>query len=199
VSADGRPVSQAQQPPPGSPGRLMTVAGLLAAAIVAWSAVPLAGGGPGTRVALLAAACCAVLSVLQLAVSRVQIGDDVYGSLAAQAARRMAAVVSAAPWPEAMMIAALALEALHPARPWHTAVLAVAVIAFLLAVHCAESKAPPRVLRAQLPLLAAGVGMTVLAAGAAALPGLGTGPAAVLLRVLAAVAALIVGALAVPV
>jgi hypothetical protein len=185
--------------PPGSPARLVTAAGLLAAGIVAWSAIPVAGARPGTRAALLVAAGCAVLAVLQLAVGRIHVSDEAFGSVAIRTAQRIAAVVAAAPWAEVMIVAALALEALHHARPWHTAVLAAAVLAFLLAVHCAETRAPLRVLRVQLPLLAAGAGLIVLAAGAAALPPLGTGPAAVLLRVLAALAALVVGALALPV
>jgi hypothetical protein len=185
--------------PPGSPARLVTAVGLLAAGIVAWSAIPVAGARPGTKAALLVAASCAVLAVLQLAVGRVQVSDEAFGSVVIMTAQRIAAVVAAAPWAEVMIVAALALEALHRARPWHTAMLAAAVIAFLLAVHCAETRAPVRVLRVQLPLLAAGAGVIVLAAGATALPPLGIGPAAVLLRVLAAVAALIVGALALPV
>jgi hypothetical protein len=187
------------QQPPGSPARLVTAAGLLAAGIVAWSAIPVAGARPGTKAALLVAASCAVLAVLQLAVGRVQVSDEAFGSVVMMTAQRVAAVAAAAPWAEVMIVAALALEALHRARPWHTAVLAAAVIAFLLAVHCAETRAPVRVLRVQLPLLAAGAGLIVLAAGATALPPLGTGPAAVLLRVLAAVAALVAGALALPV
>jgi hypothetical protein len=189
----------AQQPPPGSPARLVTAAGLLAAGIVAWSAIPVAGARPGTRAALLTAAGGAVLAVLQLAVGRVQASDEAFESGVVRVAQRITAVVGTAPWAEVMVVAALALEALHRARPWHTAVLGAALLAFLLAVHCAESRAPLRVLRVQLPLLSAGVGLIVLAAGAAALPALGTGPAAVLLRVLAALAALVVGALAVPV
>ena len=189
----------ARQPAPGSPARLVTAAGLLAAGPVAWSALPVAGARPGTRAALLVAACCAVLAVLQVATGRIHVSDEAFGSAVTRAAQRIAVVVGAAPWAEIMIVAALALEALHRARPWHTAVLSAALIAFLLAVHCAESRAPLRVLRVQLPLLAAGAGLIVLAAGAAALPALGTGPAAVLLRVLAALAALVVGALAVPV
>ena len=73
-------------------------------------------------------------------------------------------------------MAVLVLETLHKSRPWHTAVLAVALTGYLLAVHLAETQASVSILRAQLPLLGAGVGLTALAVGAAALPGLAAGP-----------------------
>jgi hypothetical protein len=199
VTAGDLPIGADPQPRPGSSVRLITAAGLLAAGIVAWSAIPLAGAEAGARLALLAAIGCAALSVLQLVLGRVESPEPaVFTPVLAQAGRQIVAAVAAAPWPEGMIIAALALEALHRPRPWHTAVLGAALIAFLLAAHCAESGAPLRVLRPQLPVLAAGAGLLALAVGAAALPGLGTGPAAVLLRVLAAIAALIVGGLALP-
>ena len=99
------------------------------------------------------------------------------------------------PWAEGLVIAVLVLEALHRPRPWHTALLGVALVAYLLAVHLAESAARPAVLRPQAPLLAAGLGLLVLAAAAAMLPA-ETGTAAELMAVLAAVAAVAVGGLA---
>jgi hypothetical protein len=94
-----------------------------------------------------------------------------------------------------MTIAVLVLEALHPARPWHTVVLGVAVLGFLLALHLAESAAGPAVLRPQLPLIAAGLGLAAVSAGAALLPAAGSG----WLTVVAAAAAVLVAALALPV
>ncbi len=69
------------------------------------------------------------------------------------------------PWAEIMSVAVLVLETLHKSRPWHTAVLAVALTGYLLAVHLAETDAGVSVLRAQLPLLGAGLGLTALAVG----------------------------------
>lgn len=97
-----------------------------------------------------------------------------------------------------MTVAALTLEALHPARPWHTAVLAIALTGYLFAVHLAESGADASVLRTQLPLLAAGVGLSALAVGAAALPPLPSGPAEALIRVAAIVVAVVIAGLVVP-
>ena len=72
------------------------------------------------------------------------------------------------PWAEGAVLAALVLEVLHPARPWHTAVLGVALLGYLLGTHLAEADpvrgTAGRVLRAQLPVLAAGLGLLVLAA-----------------------------------
>jgi hypothetical protein len=199
MTAGDLPIRADQQPRPAGSVRLITASGLLAAGIVAWAAIPMAGAEAGARLALLAAVGCGILAVLQLVLSRLEPPEPaVFTPVLGQLAHRISAAVLAAPWPEGMLIATLALEALHRSRPWHTAVLGAALIAFLLAVHCAESGARLRVLRPQLPLLAAGAGLLVLAVGAAALPGLGTGPAAVLLRVLAAIAALVVGGLAVP-
>ena len=62
------------------------------------------------------------------------------------------------------------LEALHRSRAWHTGLLGAALLAYLFAVHLAESRARLAVLRPQAPLIAAGLGLLALAAGAAALP-----------------------------
>ena len=100
-------------------------------------------------------------------------------------------VLRAIPWAEGTVIAVLALEALHPSRPWHTGLLGVALLAFLFAVHLAESDARPAVLRPQLPVLAAGLGLLVLGCGAALLPAAGMSAASGWLRVFAVVAAIV--------
>ena len=78
-------------------------------------------------------------------------------------------------------------------RPWHTGLLGAALLAYLFAVHLAESRAGLAVLRPQAPLIAAGLGLLALAAGAATLPA-ATGTAADLMAVLAALAAVAVAA-----
>ena len=97
-----------------------------------------------------------------------------------------------------MGVAVLVLEALHRSPPWHTGVLGAALLGYLFASHLAESRARPAVLRPQVPLIAAGLGLLALAVGAAALPS-GTGSAAEVLALLAAVAAIAVAGLVVPV
>ncbi len=179
-------------------GRLARTAGatgLLAAACVAWSATPLPAPRDLARLILAVAVGCAALSVVRLALGSAPGDPLTYLNPVLGAARELAALVRRMPWAEGLVIAVLVLEALHRPRPWHTALLGVALVAYLLAVHLAESAARPAVLRPQAPLLAAGLGLLVLAAAAAMLPA-ETGTAAELMAVLAAVAAVAVGGLA---
>jgi hypothetical protein len=122
------------------------------------------------------------------------------GSLLRPGERLGAAVadlIRIAPSAEGTVVGVLVLEALHRSRPWHTALLGAALLAYLLAVHLAESRARLALLRPQAPLIAAGLGLLALAAGAAALPA-ETGSTASLMAVLAALAAAVVGGLVLP-
>jgi len=102
------------------------------------------------------------------------------------------------PWEEGALIAVLWLEVLHPARPWHTAVLGAALIAYLLATHLAESGASPGVLRPQVRVLAIGAGLLALGAGAGMLPAAGPGAGSALLRLVAAGALIAAAGLVLP-
>ena len=177
----------------GPRDRATGAAGLLAAACVVWSASPLSGTGHVGPVLLAAAAACAAASVAQLALGPDPGDSLVYLNPVLRAVRMLADLVRRWPWAEGLVIAALVLEALHRSRPWHTGLLGAALLAYLLAVHLAESRARLAVLRPQAPLLAAGLGLLALAAGAAMLPA-ATGSAADLMAVLAALAAIAVGA-----
>jgi hypothetical protein len=108
-------------------------------------------------------------------------------------------VLEAVPWAQLLIVVAIGTEALHPRRPWHTAVLAVVLIGYLITVHLAESNSRLAVFRPQLPLLVAGVALTALSVGAAALPASTAGSGSGWFAVLAAVAAVIAGALALPI
>jgi hypothetical protein len=184
---------------PGLRARTIAAATLLSAAALAWAAVPLRGGGSGTRPMLIAAVCCAALAAVRLSMRPAE--PDFAAAFAPALVRawwRVTDVIRIIPWAEAAIAATLGLEALHPSRPWHTAVLGAALLAYLFAVHLTETGEPARSLRPQLPLVAAGLGLLALATAAAALPaGTGTGPG--WLRVLAAAAAVVTGALIVPV
>jgi hypothetical protein len=202
----GRPGRPGGPGGPGRPGgpprqlgaaRTAAAAGLLAAACVVWSALPPAAGGIATAI-LAAAIACAVLSVISLALGLAPAEPSDFLSPAASAARSLADLVRGLPWAEGMVVAVLVLEALHRSRPWQTGLLGVAVVAYLFATHLAESRAPASVLRPQAPLIAAGLGLLLLAVGAAMLPA-GTGSPAVLLAVFAALGAVVVGSLALPV
>lgn len=197
----GQPAGLAARISPGLRLRAATsaAAALLAAASVAWAAIPMHSAGAGSRPVLTIAIGCAALSAVRLAAGEGQAGDPApFEPWIIRAGREVLALLRAVPWAEAMVVAVLALEALHGARAWHTGVLGAALLAYLLAVHLAETGQRPATLRGQLPLAAAGLGLLVLAVGSAAI-GAPAGPGAGWFRSLAAIAAVAAAALAVPV
>jgi hypothetical protein len=177
--------------------RIIGAAGLLAAACVVWSALPLRHGTLAA-VLLAVAIACALLSLARLALGPTSGEAAAYLNAAQRSALSLADLARQWPWAEGMVVAVLVLEALHPSRPLHTGLLGAALLAYLFASHLAESRARPAVLRPQAPLIAAGLGLLALAVGAAALPS-GTGPGAEVLALVAAVAAIAVAGLAIPV
>ncbi len=186
---------------PASAGRISLAGGLLAAADVAWAALPLGGSSAFAGAVLAGALLAAVMTVLRLALTAAAAGEpgtfDLYEWPGLRAWRWLKALPRRLPWAEVLAVLVLVLEALHPARPWHTVVLVFLLFGFLLAYHLAESEAGPQVLRSQVPLLLAGGGLAVVCAGAAALPGAGAG--AGWLAALAGIAALIVAGMSLPV
>ena len=182
--------------------RITLAVAVLAAGAVLWAALPAAAGRAGTRPLIVVAVASAVLTVAQLAGALAAARTEVmprldaaaYRAPLADTARQGVANVLALPWPQALILATLALEALHPGRPWHTAVLGVVLLAFLLTLHLAESGGRPGVLRPHVPLIAAGTGLAALSAGAAFLPAAGSG----WLAAVAAIAALLTAGLALP-
>jgi hypothetical protein len=184
---DSDTTAERRQPGPVQSGawRTAAVTALLAAGSIIWAAYPLNTGRAGTKIAVIAAIAAGVLTVGQVtlaAVPRLQVSD-----------------VREILWPEILVVALIVLEALHHARPLHTGILAVALLACIFAVHLAETGARPSILRAQLPVIAAGIGLLVLAVGVAYVHEATTGPAYTALRILAVVSAVVAAALAVPV
>jgi hypothetical protein len=177
--------------------RVIGAAGLLAAACVVWSALPLRHGTLAA-VLLAVAIACGLLSLARLALGPTSGEAAAYLNAAQRSALSLADLARQWPWAEGMVVAVLVLEALHPSRPLHTGLLGAALLAYLFASHLAESRARPAVLRPQAPLIAAGLGLLALAVGAAALPS-GTGSAAEVLALVAAVAVIAVAGLAIPV
>jgi hypothetical protein len=176
----------------------IAVAGLLAAAAIAWAALPLMADRPAAPIALIAAICTAALSVGRLALGDTERGSSGLVTTMDRILDRLLQYLTAAQWPELTLVAVLILEALHPARPWHTALLGLALLAFLFAVHLAETRATPAVLRGQLPLIAAGVGLMALSVGAAALPGVSVTAVSLLAGAGTVIAAVIIGVLVRP-
>jgi hypothetical protein len=187
------------QPGRGFPGvRTLTLIGVLTAALIVWAALP-GRSGAGPRLALICAAAGGLASLAQLALTGVRASGDPVASIPERLRARLVSGLTTFPWPEVMTVAVLALEVQHPARAWHTALLGAALLGYLFAVHLVETEARPRVLRPQLPLLAAGLGLLALAVGAAAAPGLPAGSTSAVARVASIAAAVVAGVLVVPV
>jgi uncharacterized membrane protein YczE len=194
----GRPAAAALRSPALARLRDIAAAGLLAALIIAWAAIPAAGARPGTRITVIVAIISAIASLGRLATADTELGGHAFDTLPVRVATQVVLLTRMLPWSEILIVAVLVLEALHHAGAWHAGVLGVAVLAYLFAVHLAESGTRPRALAPQLPVLAAGLGLLVLAVAAAALPQLTGGPGE-LLRVLAVAAAVVAAGLALPV
>lgn len=178
--------------------RNLATAGPLAALVIGWAALPVTGTPAGTRLAVIVAMLSGAASVARLALGDLQLGGGAFDPVHVRVAAWLAHYLREVPWAEVMIVAVIVLEMLHHSRPWHTAVLGIVLLAWLLAMHLAESGSRPGVYRPQLPVLAAGVGLLVLAAAATALPALQPGHAAEVLRVLAIVAAVLAAGLALP-
>jgi hypothetical protein len=171
------------------------VVAAVAAVVIAWAAVPAFGSRAGFKPVLIASVVCALFTVLTLLIPPPGFGRRAAWQGAGLLQRSWGSIRTP-PWPQGLVVAVLGLEALHPARPWHTAVLGVVLLGFLLTVHLAATAAGPSVFRPQLRLLAAGFCLAALSAGAAMVPALGAGSG--LLAVIAAIAAVVVAALALP-
>jgi hypothetical protein len=171
---------------------------LLGAGCVAWAAAPLVPKGIA-NLALALAICGVAAGALRLALAGVPEPEDTY--LLAAPLRAWLGFLHAlrsAPWEEGAIIGIVWLEVLHASRPWHTALLGAALLAYLLTVHLAESGASPGVLRPQAGVLAAGAGLLALGAGAGMLPEAGTGAGSALLRLVAAGALIAAAGLVLP-
>jgi hypothetical protein len=180
------------------PWRTIMSVAVLAGVSVCLAALPLSGGAAGTRFSLIAGIGCGTLSVTQLLVGGGKPTDAALGSLVKRTVDYLLTIVRGLPWAEAMVVAVLLLEVLHRSRPWHTGLLGVALLGYLLALHLAETRAGAGILRAQLPLLAVGVGLAAVAVGTAELPALPGGIWSPVIRVIAAAAAVVAGGLTIP-
>ena len=211
--AGGAPGNTGAGGAPGSTAfRALIAVVLLTAGILAWAAVPMTGSGVSAWIAFAFAAGSAVAGTIRLiltgtgaaltadyAPARGRLTGTLYTPLPDRVWRGVLPTLITMPSPQVMIVAVLALEALHPRRPWHTAILGIALLGYLLALHLAESAAKPAVFRPQLPLIVAGICLAGISVGAAALPTGGAGAGSGWLAVLAAAAAVVAVALALPV
>ena len=170
---------------------------VLGAACIAWTATPVRHTGLATT-ALVVSIIAVTAGALRLALSDVpQPEDDYFLAAHVRAWLAFLAVLRLLPWEEIAVAVLLWLEVQHPARPWHTAALGAGLLAYLLAVHNAESGAEHLIGR-QAKLLIAGACLLALGAGFAMLPAAGPGAGSTLLRVLAAAAVVAAAALVLP-
>jgi hypothetical protein len=171
---------------------------LLSIACTVWSAVPLPDTGFADFM-LVILIVCVTGSALRLAFAAVPMPDAVFLLPAGlRLWMNFLQFLRVPPWEEAAVVAALWLEVMHSSRPWHTAVLGWALVAYLMTVHLAESGAGPAALRPQVPVLAIGTCLLALGAGAAMLPAVTAGAGSALLRVVAALAVVLAAALVLP-
>jgi hypothetical protein len=181
------------------PATYSTVAAiLLGVACTVWAAVPgLAGGG--AAFVLFLAIVCLVGGALRLALAAIPIPEDMFLlPTGIQLWVNFLRYLRFPPWEEGVVITVLWLEVLHSSRPWHTAVLGAALIAYLMAVHLAESGARPAALRPQRPALAVGACLLAIGAGIAMLPAVTPSAGSTLLRTVAALAVVAAAALVLP-
>jgi hypothetical protein len=171
---------------------------LLGAGCVAWAAAPAVHGG-GAALALTLAIAGVAAGGLRLALTAVPVPEDSFLlSAPLRLWLRFLEVLRLVPWEEGALLAVLWLEVQHLARPWHTAFLGAALIAYLLVTHLAESDAPAGTLRPQTRVLAVGAALLALGAGAGMLPAAGPGAGSALLRLVAAGALIAAGGLVLP-
>jgi hypothetical protein len=173
-------------------------AALLGAGCVIWAAVPLVHKG-WANLALVLAIAGVGAGVLRLALAGIPAPEETFLlPVPLRAWLRFLQTLRVVPWEEGAVIALVWLEVMHRSRPWHTAVLGAALIAYLLATHLAESDASPGTLRPQVRVLAVGAGLLALGAGAGMLPATGPGSGSALLRLVAAGALIAAAALVLP-
>jgi hypothetical protein len=172
---------------------------LLGAACVAWTATPLLHTGLA-QLALIIAIVAVVAGALRLAFADVPQPEDQFfvpGYL--RAWLTFLQLLRTPAWEETAVVALLWLEVQHSLRPWHTAALGAALLAYLLATHLAESgaEAAPLLRRHARPLIV-GACLLALAAGFAMIPATAPGAGSAILRVLAAAAVIAATALVLP-
>jgi len=180
--------------------RPLAVVGLLGAACAIWSGVPLGRSGAPGLVCLAAACVCVAGGLLRLIRLGAGKAEPYY---APSAWRRLLTEADLgllrAGWESGAVVAAAVGEALHSSRPWHTGILALLLISYLLAANQVATGQPADALRGQSRALALGVCAVAAITGLAMLPAAASaGALAAWLEIAAALAAVVAGALALP-
>jgi hypothetical protein len=170
---------------------------------VGWAAEPL--GTTGEAVVAVVACVCVVAGLFRLVAQRaVQSGSGrseevIFPGLLVSLEHWAREVLLRSGWETGAAVAAVVLETLLPSRPWHTGLLGLAIFCYLFAVHQAESASPAGALRDQAPVLVTSVSLLALATGIAMVPSAASGAVSGWLEIIAALAAMIAGGLALPI
>ena len=179
--------------------RRIAATALLGSACALWAALPLTGtGAPG--VLLLAGGATGVLGgTLRLLTRDGPLRDEAAFSTPKSAiSATLRSLLQRTGWESLAVLAVVGLEAVHHSRPWHTGLLAVLTMSYLVAVHETESPVPPDIVRKQVPAIVIGLPLVAAATGVAMLPAVGSGTASGPLEILSALAAIAAGVLAIP-
>ena len=180
--------------------RYIVAVGLLGASCAVWSAIPLSGTGVPGALLLVLASVCVLAGVVRLMRKDAAPRDPaVFSGVLVSLADWANAALMGLEWETVAAVAVLVLEILHRSRPWHTGVLGVVLVCYLLAVHQAESVVPAGVFTGQARVLLTSLAVLAVATGVAMIPTVGGGALSSWLGVVAAVAAIVAGGLALPV
>ena len=178
--------------------KYIAVVALLGVTCTVWAAVPFHETGAPGVVLLLVAGVCVAAGVLRLARKDTGRGERYMlpGAFTALAHSANDLLLRAG-WETGAAVAVVVLEAMHPSRAWHTGLLAALVTCYLLAVHQAESAIPAYALKGQARVLLTSLALVVVATAVAMVPASATESG--WLEILAALAAMAAGALALPI
>src|SRR5215472_3339199 len=107
-----------------SNARSLLAVSLLAAGMVAWAALPMAGARAGAKPVLIVAICCAVLGLARLPARGPRVraasetggipGGDLFLPAPQRFWQQSVSGLLALPWPQLLVVAVIGLEALHP-------------------------------------------------------------------------------------
>jgi hypothetical protein len=172
-------------------------AALLGVVCVLWAVLPWRATSIAPAVAAFAFLAI-VMSALRLLVGWLPRPEHEFlVSLPMHAWITLHGVLRGLPWEEIVVVTVVWLEALHRPGAWHTGVLGLVLIAYLLAAHLAESNSPARALRPQVRVLIIGACLLAASVGVGLIPA-ATGSGGAVLRVVACLAAILAAALVLP-
>ena len=179
--------------------RRIAVTALLGAACTVWSALPLRGtGAPGGLLVVVAGVCVVGGALRLLARGALVTGLPPFLTTWSAVLGAGRSMLQWTGWESLAVVSVVALETLHRSRPWHTGLLALVVVCYLLAVYQSEPPVPAALVRGEARVLVVSLPLIAVATGVAMVPTAGSGATSGWLEIIAALAAITAGALALP-